>query len=55
MLDTTSSDKIDEFEQSLASYKEQIDCRVICETALVSIRVVGRVETMCTFHAACML
>ena len=49
MLDATSSQKVDEFERSLASLKEQIDSGIIRETALVSVRAAGRIDTLCSY------
>ena len=47
MLDFSSSQKVDKFEQSLASFKQQIESGVILHTAFVSMQVPREINELC--------
>ncbi|KAL5500935.1 hypothetical protein ACEPAH_9322 [Sanghuangporus vaninii] len=46
MLDISSDGKIDEFERSLADFKQHIESGVILQTAIVSMRTPGAIEEL---------
>ena len=51
MLDRGSSDKIDEFEQSLTTFKEAIESGINLQIALVSVRMSHRIDEIRECHS----
>ncbi|KAL5522215.1 hypothetical protein ACEPAF_2072 [Sanghuangporus sanghuang] len=49
MFEITSGQKIDEFEQALASFKRQIESSVIVQAAVVSMRTPRGIDELCSY------
>lgn len=50
MLDLGSTQKIDNFEHALASFKQQIESGVVLHTAFVSMRTSERLDDLCAYR-----
>ncbi|OCB91509.1 WD40 repeat-like protein [Sanghuangporus baumii] len=51
MFDVSSDERVDEFERSLAGFKQQIESGVILHTAIVSMRVPEGINDVCRYDA----